>query len=134
MSNHELMPFSDWCKQVAKAALQAVCDLVGALATLAACAISPLIYVLVAFYFLCIEGRSNCLVWAVVQRLKYASSRRRWSAAQIICERNVRGRLHWMVWIPETGNIYEWYAKGASQRSRLANLWYRGEMKKVGHR
>lgn len=128
MSNHELMPFSDWCKQVVKAALQAVFELVQALAVLAACAISPLIYVLGAFYFLCIEGRSNCLVWAAVKKL------RNWRITQIIRVKNSRGRTHWQLLVRPTGNVYEWYAKGASQRSRLANLWYRGEMKKVGNR
>ena len=128
MSNHELIPFSDWCKQVAKAAFQAVCELVTSLATLAACAISPLIYVLGAFYFLCVEGRSNCLVWAVGQKLRH------WRITQIIWVKNSRGRSHWQLLVRPNGHVYEWYAKGASQRSRLANLWYRGEMKKVGNR
>lgn len=128
MSKHELEPFSTWCASVAKEAGKATYQVAEGVLVLAACAISPLIYVLGAFYFLCIEGRSNCLVWAVGQKLRH------WRITQIIWVKNSRGRSHWQLLVRPNGHVYEWYAKGASQRSRLANLWYRGEMKKVGNR
>lgn len=82
-------------------------------------------------YFKFLKGHSNCLLWAVEQRVKYAWRRRKWAAVRIIAVKNSRGRLHFQVRVADTGNVYEWYAKGASSRSRLENLWYKGEMKKV---
>lgn len=84
----------------------------------------PLLPVALA-YFLFIRGHSNCLLWAVSQKLKA------WRVVDIIRVKNSRGRSHWQIKVRRTGDIYEFYAKGASQRSRLANLWYAGEVKRV---
>lgn len=132
MSSKELMPFGEWCKKVAIESAKASYQIGEGLLILALVLISPAIYACGVIYFRALEGRSNCLVWAVSQRLKHAWRCRRWSSARVICVRNARGRRHWQVLVPDTGNVYEWYAKGASKRSRLANLWYRGELKKVG--
>lgn len=124
MSNHEMIPFGEWCANVAGESVKAALKVAEGLAALAAAAISPLIYLGGLVYFKALEGRSNCLVWAVWAKVR---NRRR----KIVCVRNSRGRRHWQV-IGVDGSRWEWYAKGASQRSRFKNIWYRGEARKVG--
>lgn len=126
MSNNELMPFGEYMASTLKLGVKAFFGLVESVTVLCLVAAAPLVYPVTALYFLCIKGRSNCLVWAVWMRLKNRKT------VRIRCVRNVRGRRHWQVVVSATGHVYEWYAKGAAQRSRLANLWYRGEVKKVG--
>lgn len=76
-------------------------------------------------YFKHIEEHSNCLLWAVEQKI------RTWRVVDIIRTKNSRGRSHWQIKVRQTGDVYEWYAKGASKRSHLQNLWYKGEIKLV---
>lgn len=123
MSNHELAPFGQWCASVLKESGKALYQIAEGVVILALALISPAIYLVGLIYFRLLEGRSNCLVWALWAKLRNRKRR-------IVCVRNVRGRRHWQV-IGVDGSRWEWYAKGASQRSRLANLWYRGEAKKV---
>ncbi|WP_288936995.1 hypothetical protein [uncultured Sphingomonas sp.] len=77
-------------------------------------------------YFLFIQGHSNCLFWAVGEKL------RSWRVVDIIRVKNSRGRSHWQIKVRQTGAIYEFYSKGAAQRSRVRNLWYKGHMRLVG--
>lgn len=77
-------------------------------------------------YFLFVQGHSNCLFWAVGQKLKA------WRVVDIIRVKNSRGRSHWQIKVRQTGAIYEFYSKGAAQRSRVRNLWYKGHMRLVG--
>lgn len=123
MSNHELQPFGMYCKSVLIESGKSAYQIVEGLLILALAVISPAIYLGGMIYFGALEGRSNCLVWAVWCKVRNRKRR-------IVCVRNVRGRRHWQV-IGVDGSRWEWYAKGASQRSRLANLWYRGESRKV---
>lgn len=104
-----------------KDALEGAKLLVSALSMLLIAPLSPLALV----YWLFIDRHSNCLLWAVGQKLKS------WRVVDIIRVKNSRGRTHWQVKVRQTGDVYEWYAKGASQRGRLANLWYAGEIKLV---
>lgn len=123
MSDYELMSVDDFYKKVLGEAGRALYQVIEGLIILFLVAISPAIYLGAIVYFSLFAGRSNCLVWALWAKLRNRSRR-------IVCIRNVRGRRHWQV-IGVDGSRWEWYAKGASQRSRWANLWYRGEAKKV---
>lgn len=97
-------------------------SLVGIVAALLAILLLPF----TLLYFLFIHGHSNCLFWAVGQKLKA------WRVVDIIRVKNSRGRSHWQIKVRQTGAIYEFYSKGSSQRSRLRNLWYKGHMRLVG--
>ena len=66
---------------------------------------------------------SNCYIEAW-------RAKRRNPAVIIRAVRNKAGRKHWQ-WI-EDGQVYEFYGKGASQRSYLGNLLYRGKNIAVG--
>lgn len=77
-------------------------------------------------YFLFIQGHSNCLFWAIRQKVNA------WNVVDIIRVKNSRGRSHWQIKVRQTGAIYEFYSKGSAQRSRLRNLWYKGHMRLVG--
>lgn len=123
MSKHELVPFREWCASVVKESGKAAYQIAEGVIILALALISPAIYVVGLVYFGALEGCSNCLVWALWAKLRNRKRR-------IVCVRNARGRRHWQV-IGVDGSRWEWYAKGASQRSYLANLWYRGEAKRV---
>lgn len=123
MSRYELTPFSEWCKSWVVESLGALRRIVEGLILIILAAMSPAIYLGAMIYFGLLQGRSNCLVWAVWCKIRNRKRR-------IVCVRNVRGLRHWQV-IGADGSRWEWYAKGSSQRSRLANLWYRGEARKV---
>lgn len=104
-----------------KGALEGARLLAGALAMLLVVPLTPLTLV----YWLFLARHNNCLLWAVGQKLKS------WRVVDIIRVKSALGRSHWQVRVRQTGDVYEWYAKGASQRGRLANLWYAGEIKLV---
>lgn len=123
MSNNELVPFREYMKNTMGLGVTAFFGLVESVTVLCLVALAPIAYPLTALYLLGVQGRSNCLVWAVWCKVRNRKRR-------IVCVRNARGRRHWQV-VGVDGSRWEWYAKGASQRSRLANLWHRGEARKV---
>lgn len=125
MNDMELIPFKEWLRNLGKVFFEALHGIgEGVLLLLCALFVAAPAYAVAYLYVWLLQGRSNCLVWALWAKA------RNWKR-KVVCVRNSRGRRHWQV-IGVDGSRWEWYAKGASQRSRLANLWYRGEAKKVG--
>lgn len=71
-----------------------------------------------------ITERCNCLVWALLMKARWGKL----CQVQRVLNRN--GRYHWRVMF-DCGDVYEWYARGASSRHWLRNIWYKGAAKRV---
>lgn len=67
---------------------------------------------------------SNCLLAALWEWSKSPTR------VKVMRVKNRRGRIHF-VWTKD-GSTYEWWAKGRTAKSYISNLWYKGEVKRVG--